>query len=130
VNYPFDKTKLPKGLSYPLKRSALDAALENAGVSQIHVVYFWTRESGNVVMRAEFCGESKKGWFAAGQSSITLYAVPSIERKETETLLIKEGLPKLCEWLKHAEDAGNTWRDKTHNLKIECANGKLYFTEF
>lgn len=130
MNYSFDKSKLPQGMSYPLKRSVLDAVLQDAGVSQIHVVYYWLRQSGNVVMRAECCGQSNKGAFAAGQSSITLYAVPSEERKETETLLLEKGLPELCAWLKKAEEAGNAWRGKNHHLAIECAGGSLAVVEF
>ena len=130
MDYSFDKSKLPQGMSYPLKRSVLDAALQAAGVSRIHAVYYWLRQSGNVVMRAEYCGESNKGWFAVGQSSITLYAVPSDERRETERLLLEKGLPDLCAWLKKAEDAGNTWRGKNHHLAIECTKGELSVAEF
>jgi hypothetical protein len=130
MNYSFDKSKLPQGMSFPLKRSVLDKALEEAGISQIHVVYYWLRQGGNVVMRAEFCGESNKGWFAAGQSSVTLHAVPSGERKGTEILLLERGLPVLCAWLKRAEAAGNAWRGKNHQLAIECAEGKLSVAEF
>jgi hypothetical protein len=129
MNYSFDKSKLPQGMSYPLKRSVLDAALEAAGISRIYVVYYWVRQAGSVVMRAEYCGESSTGRFAAGQSSVTLYAVPSGERKETETLLLDRGLPVLCSWLKKAEDAGSAWRGKPHHLAIECARGRLSIAE-
>ncbi|HYW73670.1 MAG TPA: hypothetical protein VE961_21790 [Pyrinomonadaceae bacterium] len=130
MNYSFDKSRLPQGMSYPLKRSVLDETLERAGVSRIYVVYYWLRQGGDVVMRADYCGDATKGRFAAGQSSLTLYAVPSTERKQTETLLLAKGLPPLCAWLKRAEEAGNAWRGKDHHLAIRCTDGLLSFSEF
>jgi hypothetical protein len=117
-------------MSYPLKRSVLDETLERMGISKIHVVYYWLRQSGDVVLRADYCGDARKGRFAAGQSSVTLYAVPSTERKQTETLLLEKGLPSLCRWLKRAEEVGNAWRGKDHHFAVRCANGLLSFAEF
>lgn len=128
MDYPFSKDKLPQGFSYPLKRSALYSALENANLSQIHVVYYWFRKDGDLLMQADFCGETEEK-FAAGQSSVSLYSVSSSERKKTEVLLINEGLPRLCNWLKEAENAGNSWRGKNHRFFIQYANEKLYFNE-
>jgi hypothetical protein len=42
MNYGFSQQKLPRGFSFPLKRSALDAALAAAGITHIHVVYYIT----------------------------------------------------------------------------------------
>ena len=128
MDYPFSKDKLPQGFSYSLKRSALYVALENANLSQIHVVYYWFRKDGDLLMQSNFCGETKK-MFAAGQSSVSLYSVPSSERKQTEILLLNEGLPRLCKWLKEAENSGNSWRSKDHHFFIQYANEKLYFNE-
>ena len=130
MNYSFDKSRLPKGMSYPLKRSVLDETLEREAISKIYVVYYWLRQSGDVVMRADYCGVATKGRFAAGQSSVTLYAVPSAERKQTETLLLEKGLPSLCAWLKRAEEAGNAWRGKDHHLAVRYADGRLSVAEF
>src|SRR6266496_1851581 len=77
MNYGFDKQKLPRGFSFALKRSALDVALTSAGITHIHVVYYWFGKSGDFILRADFCGEGNVGWAAAGQASITLYAVPA-----------------------------------------------------
>src|SRR5262245_29887756 len=109
LTYAFDKHKLPKGFSFPLKRSALDAALSGAGITQVDCVYYWLGRPGHIVRRADFCGESNRVW-AAGRSRITLYAVPASERRETETLLLQTALPQLCAWLHNAEQAGNVWR--------------------
>ena len=61
-------------------------------------------------MRADHCGEGRRGWFAAGLSAITVYAVPSSERQATETALVADGLPRLVAWLKALEQAGNVRR--------------------
>jgi hypothetical protein len=52
MDYAFSKDKLPQGFSYSLKRSALYLALENANLSQIHVVYYWFRKDGDLLMQA------------------------------------------------------------------------------
>jgi hypothetical protein len=130
MNYSFDKNKLPRGMSYPLKRSVLDETFERVGISKVFAVYYWLRQSGDVVMRADYCGDAARDRFAAGQSSVTLYAVPSVQCKETEGLLLENGLPSLCAWLKCSQDAGNAWRGKDHHLAIRCAHGKLSFAEF
>ncbi len=108
--YGFDKAKLPRGLSFPLKRSVLDAALLKAGLSGIHCVYYWLRQSGHVVIRVEYCGEGRRAWAAAGQASITVYAVPSADRQATEACLVSEVLPQMVCWLEALESAGNVRR--------------------
>ena len=110
LDYAFDKAKLPKGLSFPLKRNVLDAALAEAGVAKIQCVYYWRRQRGTCVLRANFCGEGRRGWAAAGLSSITLYAVPSFERLATEVSLVSELLPRMIKWLVDLQSAGNARR--------------------
>ncbi len=108
--YAFDKAKLPRGLSFPLKRSVLDAALLDAEISGIHCVYYWLRQRGQIVLRSDFCGEGRRGWAAAGLASITVYAVPSPERHATESALVSDVLPQLVGWLRSLEGGGNTRR--------------------
>src|SRR5687768_2830647 len=115
VTYGFVRAKIPKALSFPLKRSALDAALEEAGVASLASVYFATRQGGDVVLRASYCGEAQLS-AAAGRSSVTVYAVPAAQRHETEGALLREGLPRLATWLRAAEEAGNAWRGMNHHL--------------
>ena len=110
VTYGFDKAKLPRGLSFPLKRGVLDSALEKAGLTKIHVVYYWLRQGGHILIRADYCGEGRRGWFAAGLSSITIYAVPSSERQATEAALVLDVLPQMIGWLKSLEQSGNVRR--------------------
>ncbi len=118
--YSFDKAKLPRGLSFPLRRSALDTVLLEAGVTGIHCVYHWVRQGGEVLLRADFCGEGRRGWAAAGLTSITVYAVPSGERKQAESCLVSEVLPRMAFWLKDLEQAGNTRRGVDQSFVATC----------
>jgi len=122
--YAFDKQKLPRGFSFPLNRSVLDAALAQAAIARVHCVYYWLRQSGDIVLHANYSGETNQAW-AAGQSSITLYAVPSAERRETESAIIHQALPQLCTWLQTAERAGNVWRGNDHTIVFHFKHGLL-----
>ena len=51
MNYLFSKDKLPKGMSYPLKRSAFDAALQEANVRDLCLVDYLRRQRTNEVIR-------------------------------------------------------------------------------
>ena len=128
VTYALDRAKIPRTLSFPLKRPALDSALDSAGVASLAVVYFWTRQRGDVVLRADFCGEAHHA--AAGQSTVTVYAVPAAQRRETEVALLREALPRLAAWLRRAESAGNAWRGSDHHLAIHYRAGELQYAEF
>lgn len=81
-------------------------------------------------MRADFMGEGH-GFspFSAGRSSLTVYAVPSQEKHAIETLILAEGLPRVCEWLHGLQQAGNAWRAKNHFLGLEFAGGTLKASE-
>lgn len=123
--YAFDKHRLPRGFSFPLKRSILDSALTTAHITHVHCVYYWWRQAGDIVLRADYCGEANRAW-AAGQTSITLYAVPACERSETDSALIAQVLPQLCTWLQTAELAGNVWRGVDQTLVFQFKNSSLW----
>jgi hypothetical protein len=126
LQYSFSKSQIPHGFSYPLKRSLLDAGLVRSSISRIFHVFYKMRHGGNIVMRADFMGEGH-GFppFSAGQSSLTVYAVPSQEKHVIETLLLMEGLPRVCAWLQRVEQEGSGWRAKNHSIVLEFAAGTL-----
>jgi hypothetical protein len=128
ATYRFTRAKIPKSLSFPLKRSALDAALEGAGITSLAAVYFWTRQPGDVVLRANYCGEAQRT-AAAGESTLTVYAVPAPKRHDTEGALLREALPRLVAWLRAAQAAGNAWRGANHHLAVSYQGGQLYYDE-
>ncbi len=125
--YIFDKRKLPRDFSFPLNRSVLDAALSEAQIARVHSIYYWLRQSGDIVLRADYCSETRQAQ-ASGQVSITLYAVPSKQRRETQSAIIHQALPQLCTWLQTAERAGNVWRGSDHSIVFHFRNGLLSVT--
>lgn len=117
TDYRFEKAKIPKGLSYPLKRSRLDKALIEFSINHIHFVYYCIKKPGcNITLQGDYCGEQRKGWYAAGMSSIHLYATPSEYRHEVAEAIEIEFLPKLMQWLSKIEQAGNTYRFVDHHF--------------
>jgi hypothetical protein len=127
LTYAFDKAKVPQGLSYPLKRSVLDAALLEAGVSGIRCVYYWLRQRGHIVMRADFSGEGRRGWAAAGLASITVYAVPSSDRQVIEAALVSQVLPRMICWLRELESPGTSRRGVDHHFVAGWEAGAVEF---
>ena len=65
----------------------------------------------------------------SGKSLITVWAVPSAERKTCEDILIAEGLPILCRWLAQSSHAGNAWRSTAHDLSLVIHDGVLRHRE-
>ena len=129
MTYSFDRTKIPGTLAFPLKRSVVDAALQNASVERLAVLYFSIRQGGDVVMRAIFSGEHKKGKQGAGQATLHFYAVPSAERVSTERAMLSGPLSQACAWIRRCELEGNAWREADHLLEVHYAAGKITFRE-
>ena len=133
--YWLSKAKLPKTLSYPLKRSMLDAALKLASVyGSVYSVHYTARTSENQVLEANFGPEPMGNfgagrYFDSGKVLITIWAVQAQERMTTERILVEEGLPILCRWLAKAQAEGNAWRGSRHSLSLAIINGQLRHTE-
>ena len=108
MEYAFDKDDLPKGMSFPIRRSAFDLVLNSRGVlDEVHHVYFSRPQRTGLLFRASYCGEDRRGWFAAGKSGLWIFAVPSAARKRVEEALIEEGMPLVTRWLQNLKTAGN-----------------------
>ena len=129
VTYAFDRAQIPKGLSYPLKRSALDAALAAGSITALAAVYFWMRQRGDLVLRANYSGETHRDAAGAGQATVRVYAGPAPERHATEVALLQEGVPRLVAWLRAANVAGNVWRASDHHLTMRYDAGRLHVEE-
>ena len=132
LRYSFSKDKLPEAFSYPLKRSLLDSALDDATVMDAvySVRYLFGRGKGPATLDALFSPE-RNGAHASvsGRSLITVWAVPSEQRKSCEDILTVSGLPILCRWLAQSSSAGNVWRSLPHNLSLIIEDGVLTHKE-
>jgi len=124
--YHFDKDRLPKVFSYPVKRSLLDAALHSAGMyGMLYAVSYVGRRNDNLLVDAFFTEEQHTQPLTAGRVYLRVWAVQSAERQQTEKLLVASGLPMLCRWLQKAQTEGNVWRGKKHALLLKVVDGNL-----
>jgi len=128
--YSFSKDKIGKELGYPLKRSLLDSALHSASVyATVYSVRYLGHLNSNVVLGASFIPEWKGHPTVRGRCLITVWAVPSQQRRAAEQLLVAEGLPILCRWLERTRSEGNAWRGFEHMLNFEIQDGRLRRSE-
>jgi hypothetical protein len=126
ADYGFTRQKLPRGLSYPVKRSILDAMLSGRPIGRISHVYYRRDAMQGVLLRSHFLGEdSHRGWMAAGASSLYIYAVASEVRTEAARLMCEQVVPRLISWLEELEAAGNTRRATPHEFTASWANGAV-----
>ena len=91
------KPKLPKGLSYPLKTSMIEAILTEIPVDCDVSLTYWTPQSGGSVLEAHY-------WLLNQRRPTTVYlrvgAVPSPQRRAVQELLVEHVLPAFAEWLR------------------------------
>jgi hypothetical protein len=121
VEYPLDKAKLPRGFSYPIKRSILDRHLEAIG-APIFVVYFRFARGSSGSIHVEYHGEHDSlSEHPAGKFSLTIYCLPSHLRAHGEEAVVQTGLPLICEWIAKAIQADPVWRSTTHRVRFSCA---------
>jgi len=116
--YGFSKGKLRRGLSYPLKRSLLDSALQRASVyGAVYSVRYLENLALPLVLDAHFVAVGSK-WHSTvvGRSLVSLHAVPSIKRHAVEGLIVTEALPALCEWLAGTQSEQDSWRAMPHSI--------------
>lgn len=130
MDYRYDKWPLPRGLSYPLGRDTLDAALEKTRVKQLAEVAFAHPKA------MYFAGDLAIAWFGGeerrlltlGQTGLRISAVPSGEKRHTRSLL-EAALPRLGAWLAMAEQSEGTWRISTHCLRLTVHDGESVWLE-
>jgi hypothetical protein len=129
LEYLFGKDKLPNGWSYPLKRSALDVALQAAGVTRLFSVRYsyGGGEQRSRPLRVQYDGDEPRR-FGAGAASLTVYAVPSAERSSTMAQL-ESNLAAVCDWIRRAETAPPAWRMTRHELAVELRDGEARVVE-
>jgi hypothetical protein len=129
--YHFKKDTLPKMLSYPVKRSLLDAALRSTGVygTLYAVSYVGPSQQKNLLIDAFFTAEQHTQPLSAGRVLLRVWAVPSAKRRQTETMLVASGLPMLCRWLQKTQTEANVWRGREHRLVLEVVAENLRVVE-
>lgn len=128
MEYLFHKDRLPSGHSFPIGRSILDTALQQAQLQHIHAMYYWRRRQGDIVIRADYRAEQAQ-WVGAGRETLTVYSVPALQKQAIRYWIQTAILPQLMEWLRRAESAGNVWRATGHSIAFHYHNGTTSISE-
>jgi hypothetical protein len=124
LGYEFiGKAKLPKGLSFPIKRSVLDEFLRREGIVSVTGVGFCGSSGQNVVLRADYYGPRCKS--SHHTLNLWIYAVSSDIRKPVEELVVSVALPRLAEWLLSFSDDSllRAKTDHSTSFALEGASG-------
>jgi hypothetical protein len=122
------RDKLPSTLAYPVERSELDRTLAEARVTAIASITFAIRQRGDVVARAIYTGEHRRGWVGAGTASLFIFAVPVAERRATADVLLGGALKRVCEWIRRSSEPG-VWREADHVIEVAFGGGRSSFRE-
>lgn len=129
MSYIYRKDSIPSSHSFPIGKSLLDHVLQEADIKKIHAIYYFRRTTGDIVLRADYIGEEQHNWAANGLSTITVYSVPSTDRRDIGEWLKTEVLPRLIKWLGTAEKAGSVWRNSRHSISFHYNSGATTITE-
>lgn len=129
MKYTYSKAKLPPGHGFPIGKSVIDEIILRSNTKDIHAMYYFHKISGNIVLRADYLGEEYHNWHGAGQTSITVYSVPSGQKRAISQWLTIEVLPRLLSWLNDLEQAGNTRRNGRHSIAFSYNNGTTFIEE-
>jgi hypothetical protein len=126
LDYSFSKDRLSKGWSYPVKRSKLDEALTEAGVSSVCSVGY-TRDDRPLSdphrppLEVQYHGEEVP-YAIAGLCVISVKSVPSESRHAIATAL-EERLADIARWIAGIPERDPTWRAESHSLAAIVSEG-------
>ena len=123
--YHFHRDKHPKTHRFPLRRRTLDSALGASGVQRLTSVSFALGSGKGVPLIYIFFTPDGFPGVGAGNTRLVVYAVPVAEVAHA-TVILEEGLPRICAWLARAEHAGNVWRWQRHLARGDIVNGSLH----
>jgi hypothetical protein len=122
---------LPRTEGYPLGRRVLDAALSEAGVESLDLVYFlragitdW--KLGNaVIMFVDYRAHSRD---SGERIELRVHAVPANCKSEVASNVLAV-LPRVAEWIRRAELAEIPWRSSDHALVARWRDDKVIIEE-
>lgn len=102
LGYVFGKAKLPRGLSFPLKRSILDDFLRTESITAVTTLYYCGASSVGRVIGADYY--HPRGRHSAHWLCLWIFAVPSTIRSPVESLIVNVAFPPLAGWLRSFDD--------------------------
>jgi hypothetical protein len=66
LGYRFSRHKVPRGFSYPMKRTVLDAAIAARGVHSVASVVFYFKRTPESILTVTYTGEQNDGILKPG----------------------------------------------------------------
>ena len=124
LGYRFSRSKVPRGFSYPMKRSVLDAAIAARGVHSVASVVFYFQRGPESILTVTYTGEQNDGILKPGTFSIWIYAVPSIERSTVQESIMRFVIPTALDWIVEIDHAGNVRRTGNHHFAARLIEGE------
>ena len=110
------KSRLARGSSFPLKRSTLDAFLDDRSLNGVTGVAYCGPSDEHRVLCADYRGSRKSG----ASHSLTLWvnAVPSAICHHVAQMIETEGLEKLADWIIQFTDRSKLSNQMDHRFEI------------
>jgi hypothetical protein len=114
--------------SYLLRRTELDRALSDAGVSDVSRVYFlrwgieeWRQSGKGRVVTVNFAAATTH---SPERLEIRLHAAPSVMAREVR-VAAEYALGTAADWVAKAQKADNVWRSHDHELVVAWDGQRL-----
>ena len=124
LGYRLSRHKMPRGFSYPVKRSELDAAIAALGIKSVESLVLFFQRVPESNLSVTYTGEQSYGIGKPGTFSSWSYAVPSTERSAIQESIMRFMLPTALDWIAEIERAGNVRRLSNHHLSARLIDGK------
>jgi hypothetical protein len=116
LSYSFSRHKIPRTFSYPMKRTALDAAISARNIRSIESVVYYFVLAPRSIFRVAYNGEQNKEILKPGAFSIWIYAVPSTEKLRIQEMILRSVVPVALDWIEELDHAGNVRRTGNHHF--------------
>ncbi len=110
------KLRLRREFSFPLKRSTLDAFLDDRGISAVTAVAYCGPSDDRRVLCADYHGPRKNGM--SHSLNLWVNAVPSAIRHHVAQVIEKDLLAKLGAWIIQFTDRSKTSNQMDHRFEI------------
>jgi hypothetical protein len=110
------KSRLTRGFSFPLKRSVLDAHLNDCGIKSVTGVAYCGPADDHRVLGADYHGPRNRRMVHT--LNIWVNAVPSAIRHHVAQRLEKELLAKLVDWINRLGDPSKLSNQMDHRFEI------------
>ncbi len=123
---------ISKDEAYPISRTALDAALSDAGVATLDMIYFlragirdWRDSAAGDVMELSFEAATAD---RPERTEIRIHAVPAAS-KQFIRIALTNVLEQAAAWVHRAESSENVWRSTDHGLMLRWDGENLQLSE-